>query len=119
MPQRVIIRTEFAIEVRQAMGELSPNQASYKTAISDEWIRKMLHGRVPSEEVLDRLARGLDADLQKLRIAAGYDQPADVITAVDLAMRCVDNISDEGKQQIRDFVKRIEKEYSRMPKPEK
>lgn len=66
MPQHVVIREEFASAVRDALAGLSPNQASYKTAVSDEWIRKMAAGRVPSEAVLERFAKGLGADLRIL-----------------------------------------------------
>lgn len=84
MPQQTVIRREFADAVREALGGLSPNQASYKTEISDEWIRKMSNGRVPSEAIVERFARGLDADLEKLRIAAGYqlDSPLKIVAIV-------------------------------------
>ncbi len=83
MPQQVVVRPEFARAVLEELGGLTPNQASYKTQVSDEWIRKMTNGRVPSEAILQRFADGLGADLTKLRIAAGYQQDPDVEVALE------------------------------------
>jgi len=74
MPSQTIVRSQFAEAVREAMGGLTPNVASYKTGVSDEWIRKMSHGRVPSEAILKRFADGLGADLRKLMVAADYTE---------------------------------------------
>ncbi len=74
MPVTTIIRPEFGEAVRAALGDLNTGQASYRTGISDTYIRSMKRGLVPSEAVLERFAKGIDADLKKLRIAAGYEQ---------------------------------------------
>jgi len=86
MPHETRVRSEFAQAVLEALGGRSANQASYKTEVSNEWIRKMTHGRVPSEAILARFARGLDADLENLRIAAGY-LPDDPVKIVEIAAK--------------------------------
>jgi len=78
MPHETIIREQFAIAINEALNGLTPNEASYKTKVSDEWIRKMSHGRVPSESILAKMANGLGADLRALRVAAGYEQPTTI-----------------------------------------
>ena len=104
---------EFGASVRDALGGLSPNQAHYKTGVSHEYIRKMTHGVVPSIDIIRRFASGLGVDPGRLLVAAGYEieQPSDAFEAVDLCLRSVDNIPDQGKQQIRVFVKKIEEKY--------
>lgn len=68
-------RDEFKLAIKEAAGELSIPKIAYKTNISYETIRKMVSfGHVPSEEMLVKLAEGLNADLHKLRVAAGYEQ---------------------------------------------
>ncbi len=105
MPVSTTVREEFAGAVREALGDLTPNQASYKTGISDEYIRKMAHGRVPSEVIVERLAKGLDADLHTLRVAAGYEFPADIAESIELVVCRNTTLSDEGKRQIIDFAR--------------
>lgn len=87
MPVRTIIRPQFGEAVHEALGDLSPNQASYKTGVSDEYIRKMSQGRVPSEVIIERFASGLEADLDKLMVAAGYKPDPNPMTAVETALR--------------------------------
>lgn len=71
----------------------------------------MKMGAVPSEAVLERFAKGLNADLSALRRAAGYEQPSDPVEAVELALRNVESIPEEGKRQIREFVESIRNKY--------
>jgi len=111
MPNITIIRKEFADAVKAALGGLSANQASYKTGISDEYIRKMATGKVPSEAILERFAKGMNADLKQLRIAAGYEQPSDPVQAVDIALRTtLPEISDFDRDRILEMVKEVSEE---------
>lgn len=120
MPQQTIIREEFAKAVELALGGLTPNQASYKTQVSDEWIRKMTKGRVPSESILERFAKGLDADLHALRIAAGYEKPDDALEAVTLALRDAKNMSESSKEEVLRMVQKyIEQDAAELERRKK
>ncbi len=105
MPHRTIIKREFADAVRVALGDLSISQASYKTQISYEYIRKMTYGHVASPEIIGRLAEGLGVDAQRLLVVAGYEQPTDPVECVKIALRGNKQLSDAGVQRIMDFVK--------------
>ena len=105
MPQNTVIREEFAQAMRLALCGLTPNQASYKVQVSDEWIRKMLKGRVPSEAIIHRIAVGLDVNETELLIAAGYEQPSDLVERCLISLRNSD-ISEEGIKAIEDFIRR-------------
>jgi hypothetical protein len=77
----------------------------------------MRDGRVPSEEVIDRIAAAFpEVSVNELRLAAGYSikpDEADAVTAVDFALRGQTNIPEEGRRQILDFVRDIEKKYGK------
>jgi hypothetical protein len=107
------VREQFADAVREALAGLTPNQASYKTGVSHEQIRKMRHGVVASDPTLRRFAEGLGADLHKLRVAAGYEEepPSGVVEALGYGLRGAEDISEEGKKQIIEFAKKIREEY--------
>jgi len=68
-------------------------------------------GHVPSETILECFAKGTHADLTSLRIAAGYQPPLHVIQAVEMALRDIHGISDEGKQRIMEFVREAKEKY--------
>ncbi|MDO8681913.1 MAG: hypothetical protein Q7N50_00330, partial [Armatimonadota bacterium] len=74
-------------------------------------------GRVPSEDVLDRIAAAFqDVNVNELRLAAGYSMKpdgADAVMAVEFALRCQNNIPDEGKRQILQLVKDIQAKYAK------
>ncbi len=110
MPIHTIIRPEFGEAVIKILDGVSPNQAAYKTGVSDEYIRKMAKGRVPSEVILQRFAEGLGADLQALRIAAGYEQPSDPVERVELALRGT-TFTDAAKEQILDLIREMKEKY--------
>ena len=74
MPHTTTIKPEFGRLVKSLMGDFSYMQVSYKTGISAEYIRMMVNGRVPSEATIYKLARGLDADIRELLVAAGYEE---------------------------------------------
>jgi len=125
MPVQTIIRPEFAEAVREALGNLSPNQAAYRTGISDEYIRKLAAGKVPSEAILARLATGLGADLAHLRQAAGYDPSPEMAQAAevmadpalrDVVIRMRGAKLPETRRRIIEEVKRIlEEEATETP----
>ncbi|MCK9570392.1 helix-turn-helix domain-containing protein [Candidatus Pacearchaeota archaeon] len=111
MPHTTIIKKEFADAVREVLADITPNQASYKTGVSDEYIRKMASGRVPSEVIIERFANGMGADLTKLRIAAGYEQSTNPVVAVNHALsQTVPNLSEFSKKQILDLVREVTEE---------
>ena len=105
MPQNLILKPEFQAAVTEALQGLSVNQASYKTGISYEWLRRMVkYGHVPSEEIIERLAEGLGADLHSLRIAAGYEEETDILKRTDLFLNGSPELSEFTKDEIRRLV---------------
>ena len=119
MPHRTIIKREFGDAVKAALGELSISQASYKTQISYEYIRKMGYGHVPSPEIIRRFAEGLGIDPEPLLVTAGYEQPSDPIARVEIALRGNKQLSDAAVGRIIEFVREtvIEEEQERNTQP--
>jgi hypothetical protein len=92
--------------------------AGFKSSVSAAYWKDMSDGRVPSEEMISKMAESFkELDENELRLAAGYAPVAGnvgAVKAVEFALRSQDNISDEGKKQILDFVKKIEKKYEKQ-----
>lgn len=90
--------------------------AAFRSGISAAYWKDMSDGRVPSEDVIERICGSFeDLDENELRTAAGYAlriESADAVTAVEFALRGQPAIPDEGKKQIVDFVKKIQNRYS-------
>lgn len=108
---------EFATLIKAFLQEhhLTLRAAALKSGVSSAYWKDMADGRVPSEEILEKMAAAFeDLDINELRAAAGYlprpDQ-LDAVRAVEFALRGHDRIPEEGKRQILSFVRRIEKKY--------
>lgn len=112
------VSSEFARLIKDIMAKnsLTFRGAAMRTSISAAYWKDMSDGRVPSEDVIDRIAEEFpEADVNDLRIAAGYSpkvSPEDPVAAVEIALRGQKKISEEGKKQILDFVRKIEEKYS-------
>jgi transcriptional regulator with XRE-family HTH domain len=115
---------ELAAAMEEAMaaaGITSSLEGSEKTGISYEWYRRIRGGVVPSEEFIEKIAQGLEYDINKLRTAAGYGlkEPQNIDQAVELAMRVsgkFEDVSDERKElikdQIKSFIERMNHKYN-------
>jgi hypothetical protein len=90
--------------------------AAFKSSISAAYWKDMSDGRVPSEEVIAKIAACFDdLDENDLRTAAGYaadPSKMDVVKAVEFALRGQESIPDAGKKQIIDFVRQMGERYS-------
>jgi hypothetical protein len=90
--------------------------AAMRTSISAAYWKDMSDGRVPSEDVIDRIAAEFpEVDGNDLRAAAGYSaklSAEDTVKAVEFALRGQSRIPQEGKDQILEFVKKIERKYA-------
>lgn len=91
--------------------------AGLKSSISAAYWKDMSDGRVPSEDVISRISECFeDLDENDLRIAGGYapkPENMNAVKAVEFALRGQQNIPDEGKRQILDFVKEMEDRYGK------
>lgn len=89
--------------------------AALASSISAAYWKDMSDGRVPSEEVISKISQSFDGlDENELLIAAGYapkTEAMETVKAVEFALRGHDNIPDEGKRQILDFVREMEERY--------
>lgn len=89
--------------------------AGFKSNISAAYWKDMSDGRVPSEEIIEKIAESFDdVDENDLRAAAGYAPihgQADAVKAVEFALRGQEAIPEEGKKQILEFVRKIEQNY--------
>lgn len=109
---------EFASIIKRIISEnsLTFRGAALRTSISAAYWKDMSDGRVPSEDVIDRIAAEFpEVDGNELRAAAGYSPKLsanDPVKAVEFALRGQSMIPEEGKKQILDFVKKIERKYS-------
>lgn len=95
---------------------LTLRAAALKSGISAAYWTDMSDGRVPSEDILYRMAQAFsELDENTLRLAAGYGpkmESMDPVEAVEFALRGQKTISDEGKKQIVDFVRETQKKHS-------
>ena len=69
---------EFGNELQTVIGPLRQREVAEMTGISQPYINQMLNGKVPSLEMLTRLANGLRLEPSKrarLFAQAGYDDP--------------------------------------------
>ncbi|MHB9036277.1 MAG: helix-turn-helix domain-containing protein [Armatimonadota bacterium] len=89
--------------------------AAFMSSISAAYWKDMSDGRVPSEEVIVKIAGCFDdLDENDLRTAAGYapdPSKMDVVKAVEFALRGQESIPEDGKKQILSFVKQMEELY--------
>ena len=113
------VSAEYGRLIRQILADngLTQRAAALRTSISAAYWKDMSDGRVPSEDVIDRIAASFtDANVNEMRLAAGYSMKPDVddaATAVEFALRGQKSIPEEGKQQILRLVKKIEEKYAK------
>ena len=91
--------------------------AAFRSDISAAYWKDMSDGRVPSEQVIAQMAaRFEDLDENELRIAAGYGpkmEAMDPVKAVEFALRGQSSIPEEGKAQIIEFVREMQRKYAK------
>ena len=94
---------------------LTLRAAALKSGVSAAYWKDMGDGRVPSEDILMKMAAAFERlDINEMRAAAGYlpkSEGMDAVRAVEFALRGHSDIPEGGKRQILDFVKRIEETY--------
>ncbi|MCE5322240.1 hypothetical protein LLG46_02870 [bacterium] len=111
------ISSEFGEMVKSFLqrNALTFRAAAFKSSISAAYWKDMSDGRVPSEEVIAKIAACFDdLDENDLRTAAGYaadPSKMDAVKAVEFALRGQQNIPEAGKKQIIDFVRQMEERY--------
>ncbi len=79
MPRQALYSKAFGAMVSELVGDLSLEQAGIRAGLAGETIRKMKGGKIPEPATLEAFAAGFadrGADLQTLRIAAGYETDA-------------------------------------------
>lgn len=109
--------SEFGQIIKKIMEDnsLTFRAAGLKTNISAAYWKDMSDGRIPSQEIIERIIEYFpELDANELRAAAGYAPKTtdmDPVQAVEFALRGQKKIPDEGKRQILDFVKRIQSNY--------
>ncbi len=95
---------------------LTLRAAALRSGISAAYWADMSDGRVPSEEILYRMAQSFtELDENAMRQAAGYGpkmESMDPVEAVEFALRGQKTITEEGKKQIIDFVRETQKKHS-------
>lgn len=113
------VSVEFGKLVKSFLekNSLTFRAAAFGSGISAAYWKDMSDGRVPSEDVIAQIAGSYeDLDENDLRVAAGYGpkmENMDVVKAVEFALRGQQSIPDEGKTQIVDFVREMQKKYSK------
>lgn len=112
------VSKEFGELIKEFLdrNRLTFRAAAFGSNLSAAYWKDMSDGRVPSEDVISRIAECYeDLDENELRMAAGYaprSESMDVVKAVEIALRGQKSIPDEGKQQILDLVKEVQQRYS-------
>jgi len=97
--------------------KLTLRAAALKSGVSAAYWKDMEDGRVPSEEILEKMSATFkELDINELRTSAGYlpkSGDIDAVRAVEFALRGHTNIPDEGKRQILEFVRKVEEIYKK------
>ena len=116
------VSKEFGALIRKILDDngLTFRAAGLRTSISAAYWKDMTDGRVPTEEVIDRIsAEFREPNINELRVAAGYctkPDSTDAVTAVEFALRGQKDIPEEGKRQILDLVRNIEENNANKAK---
>jgi hypothetical protein len=111
------VSPEFGRIIKNLLVEngLTFRGAAMRSSISAAYWKDMSDGRVPSEDILEKIQKSFeDESIDELRAAAGYAPipgKIDPVRAVEFALRGQNNIPEEGKEQILDFVRKIEQKY--------
>lgn len=111
------VSLEFGAIIKEFLREnsLTFRAAGLKSSVSAAYWKDMADGRVPSEEVIEKIAGAFERlDENELRAAARYAPipgRLDAVKAVEFALRGQKSISEDGKRQILDFVREIEDKY--------
>ena len=110
--------SEFGEKLRQFLrkNRLTLRDAAFATGLSATYWKNLTDGRIPSARAIDRIADTFpELDANELRVLAGYATKPDLdpATAVMLTLRTNSGISDEGINQIVDFVREIEEKYGK------
>lgn len=109
------VSAEFGSVVKSFLQRngLTFRAAAFKSGISAAYWKDMSDGRVPSDEVITKIAAPFDdLDENELRALAGYapnPDTMDALTAVSIALRQQKDISEKGKKQIIELVKDLQK----------
>ena len=114
MPVETRISLEFGKIITDALKDNTYGQASIKTGISQAYILAMARGKVPSEPIIEKFAKGMNCDLDELMIAAGYKEPEpkDVLKNVIACLRGT-NPTPEADRQIKEFIAEQFKKYKK------
>ncbi|MEN6371426.1 MAG: helix-turn-helix transcriptional regulator [Armatimonadota bacterium] len=125
MPIGVTHKEEFADLINRLTTGLTNEQVSVRTGVSSEYIRKMRKfGQVPSEDVLERIAIGLadrGAKIDDLRVASGYEQPANPIEGIENVItkyRLSGKLSPEKQEKLMQYVREIVEDADSIPEDE-
>ena len=110
--------TEFGDKLRQFLrkNRLTLRDAAFVTGLSATYWKNLSDGRIPSARAIDQIAAAFpELDANELRILAGYaaKPDTDAATAVKLTLRSNSGISEEGINQIVEFVREIEEKYGK------
>lgn len=113
------VSPEFGKLIKDLLAEkgLTFRGAGLQSSISAAYWKDMSDGRVPSEEMIEKIAESFeDIDVNELRAVAGYAPipgRVDPVKAVEFALRGQANIPEEGKKQILEFVRKTELKYQK------
>ncbi len=99
-----------------ASKKLTFRAASLESGVSAAYWTDMASGRIPSEDVIEKIAAAFgEINENELRSAAGYSlKPGttDPVEAVDFVLRGQDKLPEKAKREILDFVRETAEKYS-------
>lgn len=107
---RVNKSPELAQIINQAMEEYglkSTEAGADHVGISYEWFRRIRGGHIPAEPTLERVIQAFKLDRHKIMVIAGYEQPTDVLEAVEMAIRGTGKLTEEQIADTKEKLKQI------------
>jgi hypothetical protein len=118
MPVETRTSEDFGKLVSSLIGEDSLGKVTIKTGISQAYLVAMRRGKVPSELIIQKFAKGMadrwpngyDDLLQTLRIAADYEEPADPAEAISSCVhrqRILGKLNPDKERRINELVREI------------
>jgi hypothetical protein len=89
---------------------IKPAEAARLSGLHRATVYSIINGDKVGKDALTAFGN-IQGDPSPFLVAAGYEQPSDVVERVAMALRCDKILSEEGKQQVLEFVKEMRDKY--------
>lgn len=104
------VSEDFGNLVKETLGTDSFGQAAIKTKISKAYLLELAQGKVPTEAIVEKFAKGYNTDTKKFMVAAGYEHadPREGYEKIVITLRdkCK-GISSDDLEEVQNVVREV------------